>query len=136
MNVPSAAMVTLPPAVVANVPGVAVRPAGRSLERMFVAEVTAGVAGVDVVPPVMTNCVLSTMLLPAAYESPVTFGAMARLYVAPTPVHPLASVTLTVIGKRPVWVGVPDKTPAEERERPVGRVPLLMEKVAGVCVPT
>src|SRR5437868_1718341 len=60
---------------------------------------------------------------------------MARLYVGPMPVQPLASVTLTVIGNVPVCVGVPERTPAVESERPVGSVPLLMVKTAVVCVP-
>src|SRR5437763_1814900 len=61
---------------------------------------------------------------------------MARLYVGPMPVQPFASVTFTVIGKVPVCVGVPVRTPADVSETPVGSVPLLMLKVAGVCVPT
>src|SRR5437016_1648037 len=61
---------------------------------------------------------------------------MARLYVAPMPVQPFASVTLTVIGKVPVCVGVPERTPAKESDTPVGSVPLLIVKFAGVCVPT
>ena len=43
--------------------------------------------------------------------------------------QPLASVTVTVIGKLPVCVGVPERTPAPERERPVGSV-LAVENVA------
>ena len=51
-------------------------------------------------------------------------------------VQPLASVTLTVIEKTPVWVGVPERTPLDESETPDGSEPLLIEKTAGVCVPT
>ena len=51
------------------------------------------------------------------------------------PVQPFASVTLTVIGKLPVWVGVPESTPALESVIPVGRVPLASVKVSGVWLP-
>jgi len=40
------------------------------------------------------------------------------------------SVTLTVIGNDPVWVGVPERTPEAERLIPAGSVPLASEKVA------
>src|SRR3954468_10615096 len=52
------------------------------------------------------------------------------------PVQPLASVTLTVIGKLPGTPGVPESTPAADSVRPLGSVPVLIEKTAGVCVPT
>ena len=68
MNVPSAAMVTLPPPLVANVPVVAATPPlGRSFAIKFVVriELTNGVAGEVVAPPMMTNCVLSTRWLAA-----------------------------------------------------------------------
>ena len=40
----------------------------------------------------------------------------------------LMSVTVTVIGKVPDWVGVPESTPAELRVIPVGKV-LEVEKL-------
>ncbi len=36
--------------------------------------------------------------------------------------HPFESVTVTVIGKVPVCVGVPESTPVVDRLRPVGSV--------------
>ena len=45
------------------------------------------------------------------------------------PVHELLSVTVTVIGKVPTWLGVPERMPAEESVSPVGRV-LDVVKVA------
>src|SRR5438067_12390414 len=61
---------------------------------------------------------------------------MVSVYVLPMPEQPLASVTLTVIEKTPVWVGVPERTPPDDSETPDGNEPLLIVKIAGVCVPT
>src|SRR5260221_4124346 len=133
MNVPSEAMVTLPPADVATVPPFAdTPPNGRSLVMMAPATPTNGVAGLPVAPPVRTNCVLSTMLL---YESPVTTGATDSVYVAPVPLHVFVSVAFTVIGKVPVCVGVPERTPAVESDIPVGSVPLAIVNVAEPRMP-
>ena len=46
------------------------------------------------------------------------------------PVHPLPSVTPTVIGKVPVCVGVPLNTPAADNDKPVGKTPLFKLNVA------
>jgi hypothetical protein len=51
------------------------------------------------------------------------------------PVQLLPSVTLTVIGKEPVCVGVPERRPAAESVRPAGSVPLASEKVAPPMAP-
>ncbi len=41
------------------------------------------------------------------------------------PMQPLASVAVTVMGKLPVWVGVPDRTPVDGLSvTPVGSVPV------------
>ena len=40
-----------------------------------------------------------------------------------------ASITLTVKVELPVAVGVPDRTPAEDRVRPAGRVPAFTDQV-------
>src|ERR1043166_3463909 len=56
---------------------------------------------------------------------------MVRLYVAPWPKRPFASVALTTIGKVPVCVGVPESTPADDSVRPAGSV----EAVEKVTVP-
>src|SRR6185436_1557844 len=97
MKVPSAAIVTLPPPLVANVPVVAATPPdGASFVIRFVTDPTNGVVGLVVVPPVMTNCVLSMMLLAAPYVSPLATGLMAMENAA-APVQPLAvSVAVTV----------------------------------------
>jgi hypothetical protein len=42
--------------------------------------------------------------------------------VAPVPVQPLASVAVTVIGKLPVCVGVPESVPLVVSVRPAGSV--------------
>ncbi len=77
MNVPSEAMVTLPPADVATVPAFAdTPPNGRSLPVIAPLRVTNGVPGEAVAPPVMTAWVLSTRLL---NESPVATGATDRV---------------------------------------------------------
>ena len=47
---------------------------------------------------------------------------------------PLASVTLTVIGNVPDWVGVPESTPAELNVIPLGTT-LAVENVRGVDPP-
>src|SRR5437870_10662781 len=60
---------------------------------------------------------------------------MTRLYVAPTPVQPLLSVTSTVIGKLPFTVGVPERTPAVESVSPAGSEPLPSVNVAVPCAP-
>src|SRR5436309_3015833 len=54
---------------------------------------------------------------------------MVRLYVAPVPVQPFASVALTVIGNVPTTVGVPDSVPFAASVRPDGSVPLASVKV-------
>ena len=43
--------------------------------------------------------------------------------------HPLPSVIFIVSGKLPVWVGVPLNTPADDKLKPVGKVPVFMVKV-------
>ena len=136
MNVPSAAMVTLPPAVVLNVPAVAATPPlGRSLAIRFVSEPTNGVAGETVVPPVMTNCVLSTMWLAALYVSPTATGAML-MENACEPVQRLTvSVAVMVKLKTPVAVGVPLIAPPAESDRPVGSEPSVTAKVNGPALP-
>src|SRR5207302_8226243 len=58
---------------------------------------------------------------------------MVRLYVGPMPLQPFESVALTVIGKLPVCVGVPERTPFEASVRPAGNVPPASENVV---VPT
>src|SRR4051794_20847484 len=70
------------------------------------------------------------------YDLLLAFGAMGSVEVLPIPEQPFASVTLTVIEKTPVCVGVPERTPLDESPTPDGSEPLLIEKTAGVWVPT
>ena len=49
---------------------------------------------------------------------------IVRLFVGPIPLQPFESVALTVIGKLPVCVGVPERTPAADNVMPAGSVPL------------
>ena len=51
------------------------------------------------------------------------------------PIQPFPPVTFTVIGKLPVWVGVPLKTPADDKLKPVGNVPVFKLKVAPPIAP-
>ena len=68
-------------------------------------------------------------VLVAGLLTVITWQPMVSVYVAPIPVQPLPSVTLTVIGKLPVCVGVPERTPAADSVMPAGSVPLLMVNV-------
>src|SRR6185369_13123353 len=122
MNVPSAAIVTLPLCVVATVPATAATPPlGRSLPMITPVSGTNGVVGDVVVPPVMTACVLFTRLLK---ESLTHAGAMAMESVAEAPVQlVLESVAVTTNVNVPVAVGVPLIAPPDESERPVGSEP-------------
>src|SRR4051794_12710520 len=58
----------------------------------------------------------------AGFVTVMVWQEMTSVYVAPVPVQPLLSVTVTTIGKLPVCVGVPERTPAAESVRPVGSV--------------
>src|SRR4051794_1593615 len=80
------------------------------------------------------------LLLNATFTVPVfvdglvtvmTWQLMVRLYEALTPKQPFASVALTVIWNVPVWVGVPERTPALGWEDPAGSTPLLSVNVTG-----
>src|SRR5258706_9429714 len=89
--------------------------------------------------PLCVNCSLNgeatVPLVFTGFVTEMALQAMTRLYVAPVPVQPFASVTVTTIGKVPCCVVVPDRTPAVESEKPVGSVEAVVN-VAGVCVPT
>ena len=106
-----------------------VRPVGRVLAVENVAEPTA---------PVCVKVWLKAWpAVPAAIAGFVTMivgQLMTSVYVAPVPVQPLASVTVTTIGKEPVCVGVPDSVPFAASVRPAGRV-LAVENVAEPTAP-
>jgi len=51
------------------------------------------------------------------------------------PVHPFASVAVTVKEKLPEAEGVPERTPLEDRERPPGSVPLVTLNEYGAVPP-
>ena len=59
----------------------------------------------------------------------MTTRSMVSVYAGPLAEQPLASTTCTVIGKLPVCVGVPERTPAADSVMPAGSVPLLMVNV-------
>src|SRR5258708_3416186 len=125
MKVPSAAMVTLPPPVVPNMPVVAATPPlGRSLLIRFVirAEPTNGVAGEAVVPPVMTNGVWSRSGRGVGKES-FPAGGGREMETACEPVQLIAVLVLVAVTVKlytPVAVGVPLIAPLVESDRPVG----------------
>ena len=52
----------------------------------------------------------------------IAWQLITKVYVDPTPVHPLLSIAVTTIGKVPNCVGVPLNTPAEDKPNPVGNV--------------
>ena len=52
----------------------------------------------------------------------IVWQAIVSVYVALALVHPLESVAVTVIENGPFWVGVPDRTPPAESDRPAGNV--------------
>src|SRR5207248_388886 len=98
----------------------------------------------NVVAPNPPVCV--KVWLNAAFAVPVVVAGlvtvmvgqpMVRVYVAPVPLQPLPSVALTLIGKLPIWVGVPQRVPLADSVRPVGSVLAVVKVVAPtapVCV--
>ena len=73
----------------------------------------------------------------AGFVTVIVWHVMVRVYVALTPVQPLPSVTLTVIGNEPVCVGVPERTPPVEREAGGQRAAVereVLAPMAPVCV--
>src|SRR5436305_324480 len=77
-------------------------------------------------------CPKTTLTVPLFVTGLLTvmiWQAMVSVYVGLFAEQPLASTTWTVIGKVPVCVGVPERTPAADSVRPVGSVPLLSVNV-------
>src|SRR5207248_571263 len=72
-------------------------------------------------------------VLVAGLLTVMVWQLMVRLYVAPLPKQPFASVALTTMGNVPVTVGVPERTPPAESVRPAGSV-LAVEKVTAPTV--
>src|SRR5260370_36341873 len=91
-------------------------------------------------PPVCVNC-WSNATPAVPVDTPglvtlMTLQAMTRVYVAPVPVQPLPSVTVTTMGKLPDCSGVPERRPAVESERPGGSVAAVVNvapPLAPVC---
>src|SRR5205807_939558 len=75
------------------------------------------------------------LLVVAGLATVMVGRLMAGVEGGRVPVRPLPAVTLTVIGKEPVTVGVPDRRPALESVSPAGSEPLLSEKVAPPMAP-
>src|SRR5205085_2608404 len=91
-------------------------------------------------PPVCVNvtAVYTTPAVPAERLAGLTVivGQLIVIVTLTEPVQPLESVAVTVMGKLPVWVGVPDRTPPEN-VIPVGSVPVFVNVIAPtppVCV--
>src|SRR4029078_651292 len=92
--------------------------------------------------PVCENCSLNgAFTVPVAFAGFVTvmvWQLMVRFYGVPPPWQPFASVAVTVIGKLPVTVGVPERMPVEvSKERPAGGAPLSRQRTvpcAPLCV--
>src|SRR5471032_3016080 len=116
-------MVTLPPAVVPNVPAVAATPPfGASFARIEPVSVTNGVDGELVAPPVTTASVLFTRF---EYESGPAAGLIAIVNDCEPVQAVLVSVAVTVNVNVPVADGVPLSVPFAARLIPGGGVPPL-----------
>src|SRR5947209_2595983 len=77
----------------------------------------------DAVPVVVTG-----------FVTLITWQPMVSEYVVPVPVQPFESVTFTTIGKVPVCVGVPERTPPLESVSPAGNV-LAVENATAPIAP-
>src|SRR5262245_51582047 len=71
---------------------------------------------------------LTVPVVTAGGVTAMVWQAMTKVYVALMPIQPLASVALIVMGKLPGCVGVPERTPPVESDKPVGSVPELIVK--------
>ncbi len=79
-------------------------------------------AGVCVPTPdcvkVWLNGASTVPVVVPGFVTVIVWQAMTSVYVAPVPVQPLESVTLTTIGKLPFCPGVPERTPAADEREP------------------
>ena len=106
--------------------------------------VGSALAVVNVAPPiapvcvnVWLNAVAATPLLTPGFVTLIDWQVMFRSYLPPVPVHPLPSVTVTMIENKPVCVGVPDSRPAADSVIPAGSVLAVVNvapPIAPVCV--
>src|ERR1700756_4392268 len=78
---------------------------------------------------VWLNAAPATPLFTAGVVTGVVWEGVVRGVGEAVPLQPFASVALTVIGKEPVCVGVPESVPLAASVRPAGSVPLASEKV-------
>ena len=107
-----------------------VMPAGSVLAVLYVtvpmvlAEVKVTVKGALTVP-----------VLVAGLVTVMVWHPMTSVYVAPLPEQPLPSVAVTTMGNDPLCVGVPERTPAVESERPVGSVLAVVKVTAPIVLP-
>ena len=67
---------------------------------------------------VWLNGVLTVPVVAPGFVTVIVWQPMTRVYVVPAPVQPFASVAVTTIGKLPVCVGVPERTPSAASVRP------------------
>src|SRR5438270_6222600 len=82
---------------------------------------------------VWLNTAPATPLVTAGFVTVMVWQVIVSVYVGPVPLQPFESVALTVIGKLPVCVGVPERTPFDASVKPAGNVPPASENVV---VPT
>src|SRR5512141_410806 len=86
-------------------------------------------------PPVSVNWTLNGVPagsdVVAGFVTVMVWQLMTSVYVAPVPVQPLLSVTVTTIGNEPTTSGVPLRTPAVDNDKPAGSV----DAVVNVAVP-
>ena len=98
-------------------------------------------AVVKVAPPIAPLCVNCSLngvptvaLVLIGLVTVMVWQLIVRVYVAPVPVQPFESVTVTTIGKVPNWFVVPERTPAVDSVKPLGSV-LAVVNVAVPCAP-
>src|SRR5512141_861786 len=89
-------------------------------------------------PPVCVNWTLNGVPagsdVVAGFVTVMVWQLIVSVYVAPVPVQPLLSVTVTTIGKLPITVGVPESVPFVANVRPAGSV-LAVVNAAVPCAP-
>jgi hypothetical protein len=133
--VPAQALLSVAVTVIGNEPDWVGVPESTPVAEFRVMPVGSAPVFDHVMVPMPPLCV--NVWLKAAFTVPVftpgfvtviVWQEMTNVYVGLMPVQALLSVALTVIGKEPVCVGVPESVPLVANDRPVGRLPLLRVK--------
>src|SRR3954452_17326714 len=81
------------------------------------------------------NAMFTVPVFVAGLLTVMVWQLIVSEYVAPLPKQPFTSVALTTIGKVPVWVGVPERTPADDSVRPAGSVEAVENVTAPIVLP-